>query len=92
LSGLTVERIGTPAQLTAQPLSPEYAAAMGADEVTERVALVTLAGRSYWEGFTLLRYGNTWWVQTMRASRARGGQFGAATPTTAAEFAALVGG
>jgi hypothetical protein len=34
----------------------------GADEQTERVALVSLGGTDYVVGFTLLRYGSSWFV------------------------------
>jgi hypothetical protein len=55
----------------------KQAAVYGADELTERVALVAVEGRSYVVGFTLMRYGDAWLVSSQ--SSAIGG-----TPATGA--------
>jgi hypothetical protein len=42
-----------------------HAALEGADALTERIALVQLAGQHYVCGFRLLKYGNTWRIQNL---------------------------
>lgn len=58
-------------------LVAKQAAVYGADELTERVALIALDGRSYVVGFTLMRYDDAWLVSSQ--SSAIGG-----TPATGA--------
>ncbi len=68
LANLTVEDIRFPnATLQDDARYLANAAALAsiydADEMTERLALVSLDGRQYAIGFTLLRYGNDWKVE-----------------------------
>jgi hypothetical protein len=62
------------------------ARASGADEVTERVALISFDGDMYWVGLTLGRYGNGWKVQQQTAAIAGSDSSGSANPTTLDEF------
>lgn len=41
------------------------AARDGADDSTERIALLRLGGKNYLAGFGLLRYGNSWRIQRL---------------------------
>jgi hypothetical protein len=59
------------------------AAVQGADELTERVALVLFEDRGYTVGFTLLRYGDTWKVSSQSSAIAGTPGSGAATPVDA---------
>jgi hypothetical protein len=65
LAGIQVVSIDLPNPETAnesryQQNSRKKAQAFGADEATERVALFRFEGRTYYAGFTLLRYGKDW--------------------------------
>jgi len=55
-------------------------AVQGADELTERVALVMLEGQGYLVGFTLLRYGDGWKVSSQSPPLAGTPSTGVATP------------
>lgn len=97
LAGLTVDGVGTPKPSTAS--TPKYlevmqasAATWGADEQVERVALVSLGGKAWITGFTLLRYGDTWRVKDQGSALADTDPSGAAMPTTPEDFAALIAG
>ena len=92
LQGLQVQRIGTPVQMAAHPFTSGYLASYGATDATERLALFSVNGRTYWKGFKLLRYGDRWWVRGTGSHLAGDANFGGAMPTTAAEFAALAAG
>jgi hypothetical protein len=67
------------------------AAVWGADELTERVALVSFEGASYAVGFTLLRYGSQWRVSSQASALAGLPSLGVAVPTTPEDFDALTG-
>ena len=62
------------------------AAIYGADESTERLALVYLDGKLYEVGFTLLRYGGDWGVSSQFAPLADTPSLGTAVPTTLEEY------
>jgi len=49
-------------------LTARQAAIYGADELTERVAAVSLEGRDWLVGFTLLRYGDEWSVSSQTSA------------------------
>ncbi len=68
------------------------AAVYGADELTERLALIELDGSTYGLGFTLLRYGDTWKVSSQQSVLARTPVFGTAEPMTRAEYDERTGG
>lgn len=57
------------------------AAIYGADELTERLAEVSLEGRDWLVGFTLMRYGDTWKVSSQTSPL--GGTTALGTPTPA---------
>jgi hypothetical protein len=61
----------------------------GADERTERVALLIFEGDHYVVGFTLLRYGDTWRVAQQNSPFSQLSVYGTAQPTTPAAFAGL---
>ena len=88
LGGLVVETVAfADADLQATPRyldnAAKQAAVEGADELTERVALVSLEGRRYQVGFTLLRYGDTWKVGWQSSAIAGTPATGVATPVEA---------
>jgi hypothetical protein len=61
----------------------------GADEVTERGALVSFEAKEYVLGFTLIRYGSSWSVAMQSSPLLGTPPFGAAEPTTREEFESL---
>lgn len=93
-AGLTVVRIdlprmsgsGTPAEIwdRLQPNFRKQAALYGADDGTERVALLDLDGQLYYQGFTLRLYGESWHISSMlRTSELAPGVL---IPTTEEEY------
>ncbi len=60
----------------------QTAATYGADEWTERLALVSFDDALYEVGFSLLRYGGEWKVQGQSSAYGNMSVFGAARPTT----------
>ena len=62
------------------------AAIYGADELTERLALVDLDGKLYEVGFTLMRYGDDWKVSSQSAPLGNTPALGTAVPTTREEY------
>lgn len=62
------------------------AAIHGADELTERLALVELDGETYGVGFTLLRYGDAWLVSAQTSVLGGTSLLGTAEPMTRAQF------
>ena len=62
------------------------AAVYGADELTERLALVSFEGNLYEVGFTLVRYGDHWKVLGQTSALANTSGLGTAQPTTLEEF------
>lgn len=91
LAGLTVldsgfPDIGESARARYETLASEQAAVYGADELTERLALVELDGQTYGLGFTLLRYGDAWKVWSQSSALAGIPLFGTADPMTPEAF------
>jgi hypothetical protein len=70
-------------------LMARNAAVFGADEATDRVALVLFEGDTYLVGFGLLRYGDDWTVQRQSSPLGSTPSSGAATPMSASEFSEL---
>lgn len=64
----------------------------GADESTERVALVSFEQNYYYLGFTLLRYGTNWKIGNQVSQLAGTSPLGAAQQTTEEEFGRLISG
>jgi hypothetical protein len=62
------------------------AATYGADEMTERLALVELDGETFGVGFTLLRYGDAWLVMDQASILGGTSAFGTAEPMSRADF------
>ena len=97
LAGLEVETIALPNETLMN--DERYlknmalmAAVNGADEATERVALLSFAGRHYVIGFTLLRYGETWKISNQSSPLAGMNSLGTPGEITADEFAEMIGG
>jgi hypothetical protein len=94
LSGLTVVDIREPALLLAHP--EEYGRAalsvVRADEITERVVLLSLHWTDYSVGFRLIRYGSAWKVDAQNSAMASTAASGAARRTTPQAFEQLVAG
>lgn len=61
-------------------LTAKQAAVYGADEMTERVAVVSLEGRDWLVGFTLMRFGEAWHVAQQSSAIAGLPPTGAPTP------------
>lgn len=68
----------------------KIAGVYGADESTERLALVRLVGRHYAIGFTLLRFGETWKVSSQSSPVAGTNALGAPIPSSPEDFAEAV--
>ena len=90
LAGLKVEQVGQPRvnQSDNARVAGNWAlgaALYGADEKTERLALITLGGREYAVGFTLLRYGADWKIQA-QFSQLASQDSSDGHPTTRTEF------
>jgi hypothetical protein len=67
----------------------KQAAMHGADEHTERVALISLGGQTGIVGFTLLRHGDSWGISTQSSPIAGLPVFGAAQPISLDEWQEL---
>lgn len=97
LAGLTVVSVKFPIAkfaTDAHTLSNFAAEAKvyGADELTERLALLQLNGQYYAVGFTLVRYGSDWKVLNQVSNLAGMPATGAAQQTTPGDFSATTGG
>jgi hypothetical protein len=68
------------------------AAVYGADEMTERLALVELDGDTFGLGFTLLRYDDEWLVSNQWSALGGTSALGTAEPMSREEFEARTGG
>lgn len=84
LAGIEVGDIAFPLPDMAQnermlASAAKQAAIWGADELTERMAQISLEGRDWLVGFTLLRYGDEWRVSSQ--SSPLGGTTSMGTPT-----------
>ena len=97
LSSLDIQRID-PANKLVMETTPylESAAALarifGADESTERVALLLFEENYYYAGFTLLRYGETWKISRQASAIADTNPMGAANRTTPGEYETMISG
>ena len=97
LSGIELVKIGAPSpdllsSTRFQENAAKQAAIYGADELTERVALLSFEDKDYLLGFTLLRYGDGWRVMYQTSNLAGTSALGTAEPTTPDEFGSLIGG
>lgn len=72
--------------------SAALAGIYGADESTERVALFTFEGDYYYSGFTLLRYGESWKINSQTSPLAKTPAVGIPQRTTVEEFDSLISG
>ncbi|MCB0126546.1 MAG: hypothetical protein KDE58_30020, partial [Caldilineaceae bacterium] len=91
LATLTVEQIALPnvtvmASELYQENTARAAAVYGADEWSERMALIGFAGDTYLLGFTVVRYGESWKISEAVSPLAGTNPLGAAEPLTVAEF------
>src|SRR5690606_13082527 len=85
LAGLTVldVRLPEPEAVTDErfvEIMARSAASYGADEMTERLALVEFEGETWGVGFTLIRYGDTWRVSSQQSVLGNTTAFGTAEP------------
>lgn len=71
-------------------LMNEQGTFFGADEMTERVALIEFEGKTYVEGFTLLRYGDSWGIQYLYSELASTPSQGTPTAMTQEEYNGLI--
>ena len=62
------------------------AATYGADEGTDRLALISFEGGHYAIGFSLLRFGGEWKVNTQSSAIAGTSNWGVPARTTPEEF------
>jgi PBP1b-binding outer membrane lipoprotein LpoB len=97
LSKLELKKISLPNKtLMGDPKYLENAAKIargyGADESTERLALVSFGGNYYYVGFTLLKYGAGWKIGNQVSPLAGTSALGAAQQTTEEEFERLSDG
>lgn len=95
LGGIELVEIGAPSpdllsSTRYQENAAKQAAIYGADELTERVALLSFEGKHYLLGFTLVRYGDGWKVMSQTSNLAGTSALGTVTQTTPDEFAALI--
>ena len=94
LAGIELVKIGAPSpdllsSTRFQANVAKQAAIYGADELTERVALLSFEGNDYLLGFTLVRYGDNWKVMNQTSNLAGTSALGTVAPTTPEEFAGL---
>jgi hypothetical protein len=97
LSGLKLKQIGMPnkksmSSATYVANAARTAAVYGADELTERVALFAFEQNDYIAGFTLLRYGTDWKIDTATSAMANISAFGVPLTASEADFATLTAG
>lgn len=97
LTGLKVVQTGSPSiggadTAKAQGIMTRNAAALGADEETERAVLLSFEGNDYSVGFTLLRYGDGWKVYQQRSSLLNTDPYGLPHKTTVQDFQSLLQG
>ncbi len=90
LAGITLGDIVQPdpehaeSELT-RSLYATMAATLGADDVTERLAIISFEGETYAVGFTLLRYGDEWLVDSQFSPLGGTDPTGIAMPYTVKE-------
>jgi hypothetical protein len=95
LSGLSLLKIGAPSpallnsELNVRNFTRQ-AAIYGAEESTERVALVAFEGRHYMIGFGLMRFGDEWRIERQVSYLAGTSAFGVPVPVTPESFDELL--
>ncbi|MFN8465669.1 MAG: hypothetical protein U0X20_08975 [Caldilineaceae bacterium] len=97
LAGIELVQIGAPSpdllsSTRYQDNAAKQAAIYGADELTERVGLLSFEGKDYLLGFTVVRYGDGWKVMNQTSNLAGTSALGTVEPTTPDEFAGLIAG
>lgn len=95
LGGLELVRVGTPKPALIgsegyRKNAARRAGIYGADEMSERAALLRLEGRTYLLGFTLLRFGASWAVTAQWSPVAGTNALGAPWPMTPQQFEDLL--
>jgi hypothetical protein len=95
LAGIELVKIGAPSpdllsSTRFQENAAKQAAVYGAEELTERVALLSFGGKDYLLGFTLIRYGDGWKVMNQISNLAGTSALGTVAPTTPEAFAGLI--
>jgi hypothetical protein len=95
LSGIELIKVGIPNPTLLNSESNLFnmarnAKSLGADEATERIALITFEGDHYMLGFSLLRYGDNWKIRFQVSGLGGGNPMGAPTKVTPQEFDALL--
>jgi hypothetical protein len=96
LANLQLVEVGVPNPEMAQNENTQriwqaQAQIYGADELTERVALLLFDEEYYYVGFTLLRYGEDWQISGANSALANTSALGAPSATTVEEFQAMIG-
>jgi hypothetical protein len=96
LSGVEVLKIGVPEPDILngeqyQKNAGQIARIFGADEMTERVALLEFEGKTYLLGFMLLRYGEEWKVMSQTSTLAGTSGMGTVVEISAPGFAEVTG-
>ncbi len=97
LSSLKVEKIGLPNPTLMKDAkylenAAKIAHVYGADEATERVALFSFEGKTYYLGFTLLRYGDNWKIGYAASGLSNANVMGSPEPITIDEFESMING
>lgn len=95
LRGIAIVKIGAPNPAVLNSEANVFnqartAASFGADEGTERIALIAFEGANYFVGFRLLRYGAEWKISSQTSPIAGGNVLGAPTKTTPQAFDAML--
>jgi len=91
LESLTVIKIASPSADIASSarylaVAASQAKTYGADELVERIALLSFEGTYSYIGFTLLRYGDNWGVSSQVSALAGTSSLGVPTPVTPEAF------
>jgi len=73
LAGLKLVKIGIPKLIVSdrvrfQTVAARLARAQGADDWTERLALLSFEGQHFTTGFSMLRYGDGWYIGGLQSS------------------------
>ena len=97
LSTLAVKKISPPNQTVMNDArylenSAKNARSFGADESTERLALLSFEQNYYYLGFTLLRYGSSWKIANQASPLANTNPRGVAEKTTEEKFQSMIDG
>ena len=95
LAGLALKGVAVPNQTVMdsdryRATAKKIAAVYGADDSTERVALIALGDRYYVIGFSLLRYGDQWRISAQNSPIAGTNILGVPTPISPDDFSKMV--